>query len=394
VNARDAIAAYATRFHRAVGAEHHVASPLGAWIVLALAAPAADDDRLRAELADVLGLPIEEAAKTARLLLESPPDVLALAAAAWRRVSTDALDAWLATLPDEVGTGPLPSQEQADAWAREHTLDLIEAFPLDLSDPLLLVVLCSAIACQISWAHPFEPVGVDQLQIACAPGFDVATLLHAPSKTGDHRTNIVMTDDGVMAAHAAWSTDHDMAVVSVIADPSLAPDVVIRNAHDIAMELARTRNFAGRVSLFDLPLETGHSWSIAEHTEVRSKERERIDTILPAWSAKSEYGLLSLDIGFDAAGEALCHAAGGEEWSAKHVAVAEYTRAGFKAAAITVLAMRASAAPRHQTVRVREARVEFTHPHAVVAVSVVDDDATPWASMPLFSAWVTQADEA
>ena len=36
----DALAAYADRLHTSIGTGHHVASPLGAWLVLALAAPA------------------------------------------------------------------------------------------------------------------------------------------------------------------------------------------------------------------------------------------------------------------------------------------------------------------------------------------------------------------
>jgi hypothetical protein len=391
---RDAVARYAERFHRAVGPAHHVASPLGAWLVLALAAPAADDDRLRAELDDALGMPVDEAAKTARLLLESPPDVVALAAAAWSGTSTDALRAWLATLPDEVETGPLPSQAQADAWAREHTLDLIKAFPLNMSDPVLLLVLCSAIACQISWAHPFDAVPAAKLTLPAAAGFDVGALLHAPKRTADHRTDIVQTDDGLMAAHAAWSTDKDMAVVSVIADHAVAPEVVLRHAHTLATDFARSRRFTRRVSLFDLPLGTGHSWTLIERTDTGTQHREIVDTILPAWSAKAELDLLRLGIGFDAAGQALRPLVGGDDWSAEQVAIAEYTRVGFKAAAVTVLAIRASAALRVTTAPVREARVEFTRPHAVVAVSVVRDDASPWAGLPLFSAWVTQADEA
>ncbi len=35
------VAAYAARLHAAIGPGHHAASPLGAWLLLALAAPAA-----------------------------------------------------------------------------------------------------------------------------------------------------------------------------------------------------------------------------------------------------------------------------------------------------------------------------------------------------------------
>ena len=41
----DAVAGYASRFHAAVGARHHVASPLGAWLLLALIGDAGDGPR-------------------------------------------------------------------------------------------------------------------------------------------------------------------------------------------------------------------------------------------------------------------------------------------------------------------------------------------------------------
>jgi hypothetical protein len=51
-----AIAAYAARFHGALGSGHRAASPLGAWLLLALVAPAAEGER-REEIEEALGLP-------------------------------------------------------------------------------------------------------------------------------------------------------------------------------------------------------------------------------------------------------------------------------------------------------------------------------------------------
>jgi hypothetical protein len=47
------VARYARRFHAVIGWRHHVASPLGAWLLLALCAPAASGAQRR-ELIDVL----------------------------------------------------------------------------------------------------------------------------------------------------------------------------------------------------------------------------------------------------------------------------------------------------------------------------------------------------
>ena len=388
---RDAVRSFASRFHRAAGSEQHVASPLGAWIVLALAAPAVADDSLRDRLSTVLGMPIEDATRAAAELLRTAPDVVALATAAWFAVSTDELTAWLDTLPGEVDVGAMPAQPDADAWAREHSLGLIEQFPLDLSDVVLALV--NAIACKISWAHPLASVTSDALPLPVAPGFAVASLLRAPAPSGDHRTMLVTSEDGLLAVHAAWSTEHDMVVVSVIADPAVPFDAVLAHAHRIAGEIASRRAGAAQVSLFDVPLGVGHSWTLAERSAPGTHDVESYETTLPAWTADSEHELLGYDLGFDVAGAALLRLVDGDRAAAKQVAVAHYTREGFAAAAITTLAVRASAQRQRDSVRIREARVQFTRPHAVVAASAVRDEDDPWAGMPLFSAWITEAVE-
>src|SRR5882724_12882380 len=129
-----AIARYADRFHRVVGDDHHhVASPLGAWLVLALAAPAAIGE-VRDELTNVLGASPEAARDAAAALLEHPHPAIASAAAVWRDQSVvAALQSWLAGLPGPVEVGEIPSPAAANRWASEHTLGLIEKFPVDIT---------------------------------------------------------------------------------------------------------------------------------------------------------------------------------------------------------------------------------------------------------------------
>jgi hypothetical protein len=73
-----AVAGYARRLHRAAGECHHVASPLGAWLLLALCGPASSG-AARAELAEVLGLDVEHATATASRLLLAPHPLVAAA---------------------------------------------------------------------------------------------------------------------------------------------------------------------------------------------------------------------------------------------------------------------------------------------------------------------------
>ena len=56
-----ALARYARSFHQVAGDGHHVASPLGAWLLLALAGPVCAGDELR-QLTQILGVDADAAA--------------------------------------------------------------------------------------------------------------------------------------------------------------------------------------------------------------------------------------------------------------------------------------------------------------------------------------------
>jgi hypothetical protein len=70
---------------------------------------------------------------------------------------TDALRGWLAGLPGSVERGDVPTQAQADAWARRTTQGMIETFPIEIT-PLVVLVLASALATKVSWLRPFDVV--------------------------------------------------------------------------------------------------------------------------------------------------------------------------------------------------------------------------------------------
>ena len=81
--------------------------------------------------------------------------------------------------------------------------------------------------------------------------------------------------------------------------------------------------------------------------------------------------------------------------------MARYSRTGFEAAAVTALAVRLSAMlPR--TGPLRTADLRFGHPFAVVAVAADDISSRPsrppaaaaWRGLPVFSAWVTEPQDA
>jgi hypothetical protein len=78
-----ALGRYAGRLHALAGPGHHVVSPLGAWMLVALCATVAGDEQARGELAGVLGAdPVPAAAFAARLLADPHP-LVAAGAGAW-----------------------------------------------------------------------------------------------------------------------------------------------------------------------------------------------------------------------------------------------------------------------------------------------------------------------
>ncbi len=385
----DAVAGYASRFHAAVGARHHVASPLGAWLLLALvgAADARDEaaasprGRSAAEsngmsaaepLGTVLGMPAVEAARWARRLLDDPHPAVAAATAAWTREIPAAAAEWLGGLPASVERGPVPTQDAADAWARRHTLGMIERFPL-ATDREVVCLLANALATRISWTHPFTTTGSDAFRSDWSGR--VATALRTPEK--GHDCAIARHPAaGDVAVHRARA--EGLAVTSVVAAPEVPADVVLVAAHDAA------RDRVTRLPLSELPLGDGPAWTITESTGAD----DRVSAVLPAWSATSEHDLRGPSFGFTAAAAALGRLFGGAAWDAAQTVTARYHREGFEAAAVTAVATRMSFRPPR---RRREAELRFDRPYAVVATAT---GRGPWAGLPAFSAWVTEPAEA
>ncbi|MER5337800.1 hypothetical protein [Micromonospora sp. NPDC002717] len=406
IDIRTPLARYADRLHAVIGDGHHVASPLGAWLLLALAAPATTD-ATRTALEEALGTDAKTAAEAARALLEAPHPLVPSATAFWHRPGSETagLDGWRATLPGPTATGPLPEQAGLDAWARENTLDLIETFPLTVT-PDVLLVLASALATRVSWAVPFEVAPAAALGPGSAWAGRLSRALRTPER--GHRCWIADTARaGTIAAHAAQAqpagaTDGEagLVVVSVAAAPGVAAGNVLAAAHGIAAEAAAAgdRLPAGRRSLFDLPLGETPLWTLREEpvrTSAPDGREERVTAALPCWSAESRHELAAPELGLHAVsrvfGELLD--APGLEYEAAQAAMARYGRYGFEAAAVTGM-MAWMSLPPEGTARIAELR--FGHPYAVVAVATdtrPGGAAGPWHGVPVFSAWVAEPEE-
>jgi hypothetical protein len=395
-----AVARYADTVHAAVTADHHVVSPLGAWLVLALAGPAADDPDARRRLEDVLGMPVEDAARVAGTLLDARHPAVAAAVGLWWREDaiTDRLTDYAQRLPRGATREPLADQARLDAWARASSLGLIERFPVRLRDDLLLV-LASALATRVRWRQLFTLVPAEELRSG-GPFADAVTL--ALRSVRGHDVRLVRTSAaGLVGAHVAGSGD-GLAVVSVLAAPEAERAAVLAAAHEVALGLGETW-IGSAVSLFDVPL--GHG-DVGEVVEVRlvttgATRVEQGVAVLPSWRARTQLDLLAGPTGpaFTAAGEALAGLLPPQQLAleARQVAVASYTREGFEAAAITAIGLSAAAAREPHEVLCRTLHLRFDRAYAAVAVAVrpPEDPGTPiaedWYGLPVFSAWVAEA---
>jgi hypothetical protein len=406
-NWTDALAAYAERLHAAAGPDHHVVSALGAWLLVALCAPLAENGaQARAELTEVLGVDPVEAAQFAAELLSQPHPLVASGAGLWMApgVTTPAMERWRDGLPPGVTTGDIPTQEAIDAWARERTLGLIERFPIEM-DPDLVCLLATPLATKVSWAVPFEVV--DAAALAPSPwAASLGRVLQSPRRDTRHRQYVTETDRaGTVGVHLAGARG-GLLVGSVIAvDPEVAHADVLAAAHSIVTAEARAPHSVTRRSLFDIPLGHGATWTITEEqveTEAADGREEVVTSVLPAWSAETTVDLDREDLGLPTAARIIKMALGLTKfrYEATQAAAARYSAVGFAAAAVTGLAI-ATSAPHLRPGYRREATLRFGHPFAVVAVASSDRGvlsrdrgSSRWLGLPVFSAWMSEPAEA
>jgi hypothetical protein len=405
-----AISQYAGRVHARLGRQHHLVSPLGAWVLVSLCSSLAGESR-QPELGDILGIAPGPAASYASELIGEPHPAVGAAAALWARAAlvTEALKLWQRDWPPALELGDLPTQRQLDAWADDHTFGLIKRFPLDIG-PSTAFVMATALATKVSWVAPFELVDARALGPSSPWADRLHRVLHTPrgSPAGHqapdwrHEQFLALTERaGTVAVHVAASRE-GLSVMSVIAEPDVDPAGVIASAYDMAWREASQPGSVERLSLFELPLGQGPLCEITEakvQTSASGGREERYSSALPAWSAQTEVDLGGESLGFAGAASDIASALGLHDYryEAKQSAFARYSRTGFEAAAVTGLAV-ALASYTGQPGTRRTATLQFGHPFAAVAFVSGGrgqlERYPTWAGLPVFSAWVATPEDA
>ena len=263
-----ALARYARRFHQVAGAGHHVASPLGAWLLLALAGPVCAGEDLR-QLEEVLGADAGAAAGFAAELLARPHPVVHAAAAVWcRNGPADArVASWRAGLPPQVEVGPVPGQADLDAWARRQTLGLIDRFPVE-DGRALIWLLATAVAARVSWERPFDLAPASALGAASPWSRTLTRVLRTPHGPEDGPVPGTISSSPPLMRPARWLCTPPAPGTGWWWCRSRPPPRSRRPTSclppiDLGTALAAGRPLRRR-SLFDLPLGEGPAWTITE----------------------------------------------------------------------------------------------------------------------------------
>lgn len=372
-----AVAQFSADFHkRALKNEgNYLAAPLGAWLLLAQLAGANrevlnEEDRFWAE--QTLHLPLSKAFNLATRLLQSAPEDVKVAAAAWvdmtrGEVSKDWVWALKRTNAAQVSE-IMPKQAELDRWANDHTEGMIKQFPLETSANVFFV-LANAIATRIKWDKNFE---VKQAR----NDWGVHTLLHEDNL---HQTYLIDDDRSrTFAVHVARG--NSIEVLSVIAENPLVP---YRDVLKLAERLANHNIY---------PVHTPRAGSQLYDIRKRVGLNDTYEVWIPAWSAKSSIDLTKLDLHLDSAVKSALLKGG--DINAMQSVYAKYSSEGFEAAAITTSAMLRSSAIAPTERDVLHYTVRFDHPYAVVARwEGYGREHSLWRGLPLFSGIVREAEE-
>lgn len=351
------------------GAEAGVLSGLGVWPLLAFLADAADEPG-RAELSAALGVSADDAAEAARAVVDVVGSIpaAAMALGLWTKASLPMKEAWLRKLPrathGELTGDTAADQKHLDAWASEHTRGMVPAYPLEL-DELTVLTIASALCVETEWAEPFTT------------GRTVGE--------GDglwHRGGLRLTRSTDRLDHAAVATTPlgpvttlnvvgggDVDVHLVLGPESATPgDVLAAGVDVVGRRVACTT--ADRLPV-GVP---GPGLTVEETDAAHPGDVMAVQTV--GFRIAADHDLLAdadlfglSTVTEDNRGhfpgmspEPLCVG------QAKQSAVAEFGAEGFRAAAVTAMALRFGAGRPLKTHRVRKVAVRFDRPFAYYAV--------------------------
>lgn len=368
------ISNFSETFHKEYDG-HRVASPLGAWMLLAYVA--AEHPKPSEKLIKSLGCSPAEAKEILVTLLNDTPDVLATAVSAWVNPSATDFPSVKNWVDSTQGVGDvemkIPDKEELDEWAKENSLGLITDFPLDIEPDRFVSLFATLLATKIDWKTPFEVFPHKEM----GKSWQQDKFLMEPNPKG---SNISFYEDetGLYAIHEATNADTSLSVLSVIAVDEGTPesDVLSVARKAVSGDIAN-------VSYKSLDISTD---TLSVEDVMTANKYDSFATFLPAWKTNNRYeiGTAAELAFFDAAGRFNDF---DMTMEAIQITVAEYNRTGFEAAALSAMLIGTRSV--QAMTRRKKVTLNFNHPYAVVAVV---NNGT-WAGLPVFDGWISEATE-
>jgi serine protease inhibitor len=360
-------------------AQSTVFSGAGLWPLLGLLALGAEGP-CRAELAGAYGLDPARGGSAARGFINLFDQAPALRAALglWYRDDLSILDSWLDELPPATRgrlTGDIKADtDRLDAWADEHTDGLIKKMPVVLT-PETTLVLASAILVTTTWrdeftefthhaqAGPWTGRGLPALTRPTRP--DTVRVVDGGPGTGPVTTSVVEGKD-------------DIDVVLFLGEPQVTADLVLIAgiASLGAHATARPAKTAAEILADDSATAQSPGPGLTVQTVKSASPAPTAALTTPRFTIEAQHDLLASPelFGLSAASNPSTARFPGMSRqglylsSARQNAMAEFSATGFKAAAVTAIAMARSMAMRVDKHESRRLEVVYDRPFGFAAV--------------------------
>ena len=321
------------------GDDNFVLSGAGLWPLLALLASAAAGST-RDELAAAAGTVSQHDALEVLEALQRA-DAASAALGLWVRDGLPLNDAWVRGLPAGI-IERLSGQAALDAWASQHTMGLIERFPLTVT-PDDVLVLATALAAKTLWRHKFSPSG--SMLYRTSSDLGIAGIVDGVTRVivegrDDVDVHLVVGDGGpgpVIAAGLAALSGSAVQPASELPVGSTAPGLVV------AEERASSSDDQLRLVLPPFDIHSSHD--LLQHADLFG--------LRSATTSSAQFpGLSPDDLVLSSGTQAV---------------LATFSAEGFEAAAVTAFGFARASAPlfRH---RARVVRITFDRPFGFIAV--------------------------
>lgn len=334
-----------------------VFSPVGVWAVFAMSGYTFD------EVLENLGMSKKEAFSLLESLTEqsNESDELNLANLIW------AIDKeWLDEIPQSDAISiesPIPSKEKADSIVKEFTKGLINEYPGDLDNAI--IAFTNIITMIFEWDKPFDVKPVSD-------GMSFWKVDEVMKSHGSQEYNEIVgfvrdEDSNLFAVFQKYSSNSSKVISVVSTDLESRKESALSLTQDIIE--GKVVPISPRV-IYREGIDKGNNFEISE---IRKKS-DSYSVNIPAWELDYTLnlnGLFSLPA----------------DTKMIQKCVAKYQVKGFKAAAVTSMAMGSAFIVAENSYHVD---LDFNKPFASAAVYLGD---SKWSKIPAFVAWTETAIE-